>query len=479
MRIVPRLIAPIAARARRAVIGALLACTAACASSSPLAPDTSLPDDAARPSDTSLPPDSPPRDPCVLSLDSIYAPHDTATGVGSTDACRILDSCACRTCRVARFAPADGESPHQRQALLDTGELVFWDSGATTLYGAAPRNSHLRVDYTLPIPHVLRCRRGITAATHGPELCAIDETGLVGCHGTAYREVYHVYVLLLPVVSAPLVPLTSFASQQWPGSGVCGLMRTGDLVCWQALRPIGGDFLITTAPPPEPPSSLHRVRRAWLLDRGSWGCAQTESEPNLVCWGLTWQRTPDEQTNGFVVPDTADAVTLVGGCILRARGDVACLDYDTRTAVPVAGLDNVVQLRPWSGGGYCATRRDGQVWCWGAVASFPTALDIPTISWPTPGRISPTRYPALEAVRDDATLGTCMVMRTGDVLDLQSSAPNESSWHVTAVGDAVEAMSSDGGCCVRRASGGVVCWDPPRDGADPTRSVPTAVPFLL
>jgi len=250
-------------------------------------------------------------------------------------------------------------------------------------------------------------------------MCLLDEDGRVNCYGG--------YSSLLPdnsrfaatsYLPAVLDPVTAFATKfalDYPPK-VCAIGLGGTIACWPGTlgRDFRGDF--ERSNPFAAPPQLTGVTEAWITgaqfrisgfpESFDLSCARVAGDPRLRCWGLEWLRSAEERSRGFSVPDTEDVAEIAHSCVRRRRGDVACFDQSTRSVRSVLPFSDVTRLRAFGSYCVCASRRNGEVWCWGTedLCNTPTQLDAPAQEWRFGNRavtIEPTRFAVLEPVVDD------------------------------------------------------------------------------
>jgi alpha-tubulin suppressor-like RCC1 family protein len=264
----------------------------------------------------------------------------------------------------------------------------------------------------------------------------------------------------------------------------CLRHKSGAVRCWGQNRDGRvGDGSFTPKNRATAVAQLGLVRDLALGERFS--CA-LRADKKVACWGDDAggvlgqgddEAGPSERTGVQRVVNLDDATDLASGdgfsCATRKSGEVLCWgrndlgqlgdgsgDGSRAMPAPVAGITDGVAL----GAGLaqaCVVRKSGAVMCWGAndKGQLGRAAGVPLVR--------PNPIPKL----DDAiavTLGgehACAVRRSGAVYCWGSDAEGQlgdgagaRGGIVAQLGDAVALSSGRAHTCALRRSGGIVCW---------------------
>lgn len=186
-------------------------------------------------------------------------------------------------------------------------------------------------------------------------------------------------------------------------------------------------------------------RPAEVMFSGGFGCIISDSR-HLHCWG----------SNGSFATGTR------GGEECGDEAKSVCV----RNPVLVPGIDSVAKVAAGGGGGTCAVRTDGSVWCWGSNMAGLLGFGIEEVcdgpgapmrdGQPQPCTPDPVRIQGIQnAVDIDAWGGMCALSASGTVYTW-SWYGRTSPTPVLGVSGAVEV--EDG--CALLEDGSVVCWPP-------------------
>lgn len=333
------------------------------------------------------------------------APEDAPT----VDAVASCEGDACP--RRAKAVAVNGNGPWQACALFTDGTVECWVNGLTA---GGPAGAPVLVD-------------GLTGATAiavgGSRGCAILAGGAVSCWTDMAGQ---------GLTGAAVVPeLTGVTALSLGDLHSCALLDGGQPVCWgyNGQGELGNGAIsneATTTPGP-----VEGLTNVTSIAVGEYHTCASDSNGVARCWGQNDQGQlgfgpQDGFDSGYphplVVPGLAGVASVSarggGTCALRVAGDVFCWGTPTTTPVHVAGIGAPRALAVSTGWfGSCAVLADGHLACWGGGSH--------------------------------GTLGDGMT----------TTSSNDAALIVPGLANVVDVSASMRACAVA-ADGGVSCWGP-------------------
>jgi alpha-tubulin suppressor-like RCC1 family protein len=278
-------------------------------------------------------------------------------------------------------------------AVRATGAVVCWGTSALGQLGVAYTPTTPRSTTPSVVPGVSDATQVDAGRYHA---CARSSTGVVTCWGgnSSGQAGRTPSTSVLPGV----ITGVNAAEVRTSDSASCARTNTNDVVCWggNSRRERGDSDTAARATP-----GAVVLTGASELDMGPYGgCALVGGIPN--CWGAAYVngRTTDNPAPAAIAGATGvDTLALdnTAGCARTSTGERLCWGSRSTgifgdggstvgivlTAFPVASPSMIEDLAA-GGGGMCAVRTGGSVFCWGdgdsgqlGIGEFATAVTSP------------------------------------------------------------------------------------------------------